>query len=414
MNDAPNYAAFALPIFALAVLFEVLIARRRGRERELYSLGTAVSDIGCGAVFQAAEVLLTLGTFALYALLYEHARLITWAEGSPWPWVIGLLGVDFLYYWWHRISHVMNVMWAVHGVHHQSEDFNLAVALRQPLLEPITWFFFYWVLALVGIPPLVVIVSYGLNLFYQFWIHTELVGKLPRPLEAVLNTPSHHRVHHGVDDEYLDRNYGGVLLLWDRLFGTFQPEIRRPIYGTTIPLRSYNPLWGNWQHLDRTWRLCKASTRLRDKLWVWFAHPAWLPQGVTDPDTKPDRTQYCKYRPAVARRTGWYVVLSLAVVLGLSGPFVFVGHSLPVIQIVAGAGVLILSHVALVAIVEGKSWAAWLDWVRIASVTAVAGWLVGTAVSPVVGVAVAGSVLAVSLASRLVLRPRAIVPASAQ
>src|SRR5215207_7243065 len=131
MAAEPNYAAFALPIFASAVVVEILLARRRGRARELY------------------------------ALLYEHLRLVTWPEGSPWPWVIGLLGVDFLYYWWHRVSHVVNVFWAVHGVHHQSEDYNLAVALRQPLLEPITWFMFASVLALLGVPLLVMVVSFG-------------------------------------------------------------------------------------------------------------------------------------------------------------------------------------------------------------------------------------------------------------
>jgi len=414
MADAPNYAAFALPIFALAVLAEILAARRRGRVRELYDLGTAVSDIGCGAVFQAAEVLLTLLTFWLYALLYEHARLVTWPEASPWPWVIGLLGVDFLYYWWHRISHVVNVFWAVHGVHHQSEDYNLAVALRQPLLEPITWFVFASVLALLGIPLIVMVVSFGLNLFYQFWIHTELVDKLPRPLEAVLNTPSHHRVHHGVDTEYLDRNYGGVLVIWDRLFGTFQPERQRPTYGTTIPLRSYNPLWGNWQHLHRCWRLGRAATRLRDKVWVWFAHPAWLPEGVTDPDTKPDRTDYRKYRPAVAKRVAWYVLLNLSVVLALAGPFVYYGHGLPVVQIVAGAAALVLSHVVLNAIVEGKAWAASLDWVRIVALAAVVGWIAGAALGAALGLALAGGVLAASLASRSILRPGVAVPASAQ
>jgi alkylglycerol monooxygenase len=413
MGDAPNYAALALPIFALAVLSEVLAARRRGRVRELYSLGTAVSDIGCGAVFQAAEVLLTLLTFWLYALLYEHARFITWPEGSPWPWVIGLLGVDFLYYWWHRISHVVNVFWAVHGVHHQSEDYNLAVALRQPLLEPITWFVFASVLALLGIPLIVMVVSFGLNLFYQFWIHTELVGRLPRPIEAVLNTPSHHRVHHGIDAEYLDRNYGGVLVIWDRLFGTFQPEQQRPTYGTTIPLRSYNPLWGNWQHLHRCWRLCRASTRLRDRLWVWFAHPAWLPKGVTDPDPKPDRVQYSKYRPSLGRRQAWYVLLNLGIVLTLAGPFVYVGHRLPLAHIVAGAAVLVLSHVVLSAIIEGKAWATALDWARIAMLTAATGWIGGTALGVPSGVVLAGSVLVTSLASRLLLRPRVAVPASA-
>ena len=408
MSAEPNYAAFALPIFASAVIVEILIARRRGRARELYSLGTAVSDIGCGAVFQAGEVLLTLLTFTLYGLLYEHLRLYTWPEGSPWPWIIGLVGVDFLYYWWHRASHVINVLWAVHGVHHQSEDYNLAVALRQPLLEPITWFLFASVLALAGVPLLVMVISFGLNLFYQFWIHTELVGKLPRPVEAVLNTPSHHRVHHGVDAEYLDKNYGGVLVVWDRLFGTFQEEQQRPTYGTTIPLRSYNPLWGNWQHLHRCWRLARASTRLRDKLWVWLAHPAWLPAGVTEPDAKPDRTQYRKYRPAVARRTAWYLLLNLAVVLGLAGPFVYVGHGLPLVQILAGIGALILAHVALNGLVEGRSWAVALDWARIAGVAAVGGWVCGTMVGAAAGMAVAGSLLMVSLASRLLLMPPAI------
>lgn len=410
----PNYAAFALPIFALAVLSEILVARRRGRVHELYSLGTAVSDVGCGAVFQAAEVLLTLLTFGLYALVYEHLRLVTWPEASPWPWVIGLVGVDFLYYWWHRVSHVVNVFWAVHGVHHQSEDYNLAVALRQPLLEPITWFCFASVLALVGVPLIVMVVSFGLNLFYQFWIHTELVGKLPRPVEALLNTPSHHRVHHGVDAEYLDRNYGGVLMIWDRLFGTFAVEQQRPTYGTTIPLRSYNPLWGNWQHLHRCWRLARASTRLRDKLWVWLAHPAWLPPGVSEPDVKPDRTHYRKYRPAVGRRTAWYVLLNLTVVLTLAGPFVYFGHGLPVVQILAGVAALVLGHVALNALIEGKPWATALDWVRIGVLVAVAGWVCGAALGSAVGVAVAGGVLAASLAARLLLRPRVAVPASAQ
>ena len=413
MGDQPNYAAFALPIFVAALLAELLIARRRGRLRELYSFGTAVSDIGCGAVFQAAEVLLTVATFAAYGWIYEHARLVTWAEGSPWPWIIGLLGVDFLYYWWHRISHVVNVMWAVHGVHHQSEDYNLAVALRQPLLEPVTWFMVAWVLALAGVPTLVMVVSFGLNLFYQFWIHTELVEKLPRPLEAVLNTPSHHRVHHGVDAEYLDRNYGGVLLLWDRLFGTFQPERQRPTYGTTVPLRSYNPLWGNAQHLHRCWRLCRAAPRLRDRIWVWFAHPAWLPEGVTDPESKPDRASYRKYRPEVPRSTAWYVLVNLLLVVTLGGPFVFVGHSLPIGQIAAAAGVLVLSHVALNAVIERRPWAGVLDGVRIVGVAAVAGWLGGAALGWTAGVGIAGVSLVVGLGSRVLLRP-VVVPVSAQ
>ncbi|MEM9455485.1 MAG: sterol desaturase family protein [Myxococcota bacterium] len=414
MGDPLNYAAFATPIFVVAIAVEVFVARRRGRLRELYAFGTAVSDIGCGAVFQASEVLLNLATLALYAFVYEHARLVTWEPGSPWPWVLGAIGVDFLYYWWHRTSHVSNVMWAVHGVHHQSEDYNLAVALRQPLLEPITLMAFFWVLAVLGVPPLVYVLSFGANLFYQFWIHTQLVDRLPRPLEWVFNTPSHHRVHHGIDADYLDKNYGGVLVVWDRLFGTWQPEKARPTYGTTIPLRSYNPLWGNVQHLHRTWQLSRAASRRVDTLWVWFAHPAWLPPGVEDPATKPDRHHYEKYRPTTERSTTWYVGLSLLLLASLAAPFVLVGHTLPVLQIAAAAVVLVTSYVALGAITEGKRWARSLDWLRIAGLTGVMGWLCGAQWGITVGLAAAGSILSLSLMLRLGLRPRTPMPAPAQ
>ncbi len=413
MGDQPNYAAFAVPVFAAAIAVEMLVARRRGRLGELYAFGTAISDIGCGAVFQVLEVLLTLATFAVYGWLYQ-SRLVSWEDGSPWPWVIGALGVDFLYYWWHRVSHVSNVMWAVHGVHHQSEDYNLAVALRQPILEPITLMFFFGVLALCGVPTLVFVTCFGANLFFQFWIHTELVDRLPRPVEWLLNTPSHHRVHHGVDEAYLDRNYGGVLIVWDRLFGTFEPEGRRPTYGTTIPLRSYSPLWANAEHLHRTWILSRSATRWTEKLWAWFAHPAWLPHGVADPATKPDRSHYEKYRPAVDRSTMGYVLLSLLLLTGAAAPFVYVGHGQPLPQVLAVALVLVLSHVALLAIIEGRSWASSADWLRIAGSVALAGWVGHTTWGSQTGLAFAGGVLITLLVLRLALRPRADGPVPAQ
>lgn len=410
MEHAPNYAAFALPIFAVAIVVESMIARRRGRLSELYSLGTAISDIGCGASFQAFEVLINLGLLAVYAVLVEHLALVTWPPGSIWPWVIGAIAVDFLYYWWHRASHVVNVLWAVHGVHHQSEDYNLAVALRQPILEPVTWFFFYWVLAFVGIEPMVVLICYGANLFYQFWIHTELVQRLPRPIEWLLNTPSHHRVHHGIEDAYLDRNYGGVLVIWDKLFGSFQPEQKRPTYGTTIPLRSYNPLWGNAQHLHRTLLLSRGASRLHEKVWAWFAHPAWLPRGVQDPHTKPDRSHYSKYRPAIPTHRTVYVVGSLLGVVTLGAPFVFVGHLLPVSQIAVASTVLAMSYVVLCGIIEDRAWAYSTEWLRIAALATVTGWLCSAQWGTTIGVAVALAIAALSTVARLfLLRPAATV-----
>ena len=211
MDGEYNWAALAVPIFLGATLLEAWIARKR--RQDLYAFGTALSDLACGTVFQAGELVLKLGFVAAYVWLFEHARLVTWDESGPWPWVLGIVGVDFLFYWWHRVSHVVNVLWAVHGVHHQSEDYNLAVALRQPLFEPVTWFVFYAPLALLGVSPVVYLAAYGINRFYQFWIHTQVVDKGPGWVEWLLNTPSHHRVHHGVNEQYLDKNYGAVLIL---------------------------------------------------------------------------------------------------------------------------------------------------------------------------------------------------------
>ena len=252
-----NPVAYAIPIFLVAILLEAIVARRRRRKdgvTEPYYFGTALSDLTVGTVFQGVDVLFQLITFSAYVWLFDNYNLVDWGEASWAKWTVAMLGVDLMFYWWHRASHVINFMWAVHGVHHQSEDFNLAVALRQPLFEPLTWFFFYAPLAFVGVDPLTYLAAYGINRFYQFWIHTELVDKLG-PLEWVLNTPSHHRVHHGVQDQYLDKNYGAILIIWDFLFRSFEKEDERVLYGTTTPLRSYNPVWANFAIFARIGRL---------------------------------------------------------------------------------------------------------------------------------------------------------------
>ena len=376
MDEGLNWAAAAIPVFLGATVLEAWIGKRRGKR--LYAFGTAISDLACGSVFQAFELLLKLATLFAYVWLFDNYRLFDWAEGSWVPWVLGMVGVDLLFYWWHRVSHVVNVMWAVHGVHHQSEDYNLAVALRQPIFEPITWFLFYGVLALLGVPPLVYILSYAVNRFYQFWIHTELVDKAGPVAEAILNTPSHHRVHHGVDEKYLDRNYGAILIIWDRLFGSFQPEEQRPTYGTTIPLRSYNPLWANVQHLARCWTLARLARRMRDKLWVWFAHPAWLPEGVEDPAEKPDRSRYEKYRPRVSRALKRYILLHF-VLAGLAmGTVVLFEHSFTPWQLAAAASVMVAAFGAFAGLVEAKAWARPLELARLAGFVVVTHWLLTT------------------------------------
>ena len=218
-------------------------------------------------------------TLALLGYAGIYAYLAPWhLSPTRWyTWVIAILGVDLLYYAYHRIAHRVRLIWATHQAHHSSEYFNFATALRQKWNnsgEIVMWI----PLPLLGVPPWMVFFSFSLSLIYQFWVHTERIDKLPRPFEFVFNTPSHHRVHHGMDKVYLDKNYGGILIIWDRLFGSFQPELFRPHYGLTKQVDTFN-IWKlqtrEYVAIARDWR---SASRLRDRLGYVFGPPGWAPR----------------------------------------------------------------------------------------------------------------------------------------
>lgn len=400
MSPSLDIVAVGVPLFAVAIAIESWLGRRRNLR--VYHLPTALSDIACGAAYTALDVALRVLTLGVYLWVYEHCALVHFAPDSPWPWVIGILGVDFGYYAWHRLSHVVNALWAVHVVHHQSEDYNFAVALRQPLLEPLTWMPLFALLAIAGVPFEIYFISFTGNLFFQFWLHTELVDRLPAPVEWIFNTPSHHRVHHGVESQYLDRNYGGVLIIWDRLLGTFTSEGVRPTYGTTTRLHSFNPLWGNavhWVHIGWLWR---HATTWADKLRALVAHPGWRPSGTPAPaGMHRDRGQP-KYRPRPpsgqrrALMASFAVVMALVVALELQAEAMSVGSRFAV------AGVCIVSLVAVVARSERRRWAGRLEIVRIVGLGIAAGMVAAPTSSLAVAVAVAviAAVLAAAAAGR--------------
>jgi sterol desaturase/sphingolipid hydroxylase (fatty acid hydroxylase superfamily) len=247
-----NYIVLAIPVFLLLILLELVITRLQ--EKDYYRLSDSISDLGCGILQQLLELLVKTGLFAGYLFLYGRYRLFDMASASVAVWIACFLGVDFLYYWFHRTSHEVNAFWAAHIVHHQSEEFNLSVALRQGAFQGTFSWIFYLPLAILGFPPLMFLSVTSVNTLYQFWIHTRVIGRLG-PLEGVLNTPSNHRVHHGRDPKYIDRNHGGTLIVWDRLFGTYQAEEEEPVYGITKPLASWNPVWANlhyWAELLRS------------------------------------------------------------------------------------------------------------------------------------------------------------------
>jgi sterol desaturase/sphingolipid hydroxylase (fatty acid hydroxylase superfamily) len=211
-----------------------------------------------------------------YAALYAYVAPWHLSARHWYTWVIALVGVDVLFYAYHRIAHRVRLVWATHQAHHSSRYFNFATALRQKWNnsgELIMWM----PLPLLGVPPWMVFTSFSISLIYQFWIHTERIGTLPRPIEFVFNTPSHHRVHHGMDPEYLDKNYAGILIIWDRLFGTFQPELFRPHYGLTKPVNTFN-IWSLETHeYVAIARDVRAAPQWRDKLGYVFGPPGWQP-----------------------------------------------------------------------------------------------------------------------------------------
>lgn len=327
-----DYIALAVPFFFVFIALELWLARRRGLR--LYRLNDSLSDLAAGIMQQVLLLLYAGLLLAAYAWVYEHYRFITW-KNPLWPWLIAFCGVDFFYYWWHRLSHEVNVLWAAHVVHHQSEEFNLSVALRQSVVASWTYVPFYLPLALLGVPPLVEAAMVSFSTLYQFWIHTQLVGKIRGPLHWIFNLPEHHRVHHAINPQYLDKNYAAVLIVWDRLFGTFTEEDEAPVYGITKPLASWNPLWAQTHYWVEMAHMMRATPRWRDKLMVPWRGPAWTPPGYDKGETPPLWGR-AKYDPPVARAARpWLVVGFAATVLGTFWLMLFAPRLGPVPQAVA-------------------------------------------------------------------------------
>jgi len=270
---------FAAPFFVLALLLEIPLLRRM-RERGRDVLGYperkdtwANLAMGLGSLPFVTAINVTV--FVLAQKVWPH-RLVDLGDG-PLGWTVALIGWDFAYYWHHRAEHEVRLFWANHVNHHSSQSFNLSTALRQPW-TPVLGIVLYPPLALVGVRPWMIIVSGGINLIYQFWVHTEAVSKLPRALELVLNTPSHHRVHHGKNPQYLDKNYGGILIVWDRLFRSFEEERERVVYGLTKDIDTFNPLRIAFHEYASLARDVAQARSVRGALSLIFRGPGYVPR----------------------------------------------------------------------------------------------------------------------------------------
>jgi sterol desaturase/sphingolipid hydroxylase (fatty acid hydroxylase superfamily) len=329
----------SIPIFLAFIGAELWIARRRGRR--LYRFADSIANLGNGIGEQIIQAFCIPITVGVYVTVYAHARLTTLSTHSVVAWVVLFFALDFLYYAYHRASHRVNFLWAGHVVHHSSEEYNFSVALRQSWFgQQLTEWVFFLPLALAGFPPSMFVVTLTLNTLYQFFIHTRLVGTLG-PLEWVMNTPSHHRVHHGVNPQYIDKNYAGVFIIWDHLFGTFEPEGVEPVYGLVKPLGSFNPLWANLHRWVEIASMSRRTRRLRDKLYAWLAPPEWRPAdlGGTVVVPEPDRDGPSLIAPPDRARDR-RVFVAFAVVFVAAGWFIHaagVDAAAPLVIVVGGA-----------------------------------------------------------------------------
>jgi sterol desaturase/sphingolipid hydroxylase (fatty acid hydroxylase superfamily) len=356
------------PLFVGLIALEWLVARGTGRR--VYAWRDSVVDLGCGVLSQFVGVFIAVIGLAAYHAVAVHAAVQHYLPVPAWPgggplsswtaagaWITVFILVDFGQYWLHRASHRVSFLWACHLVHHSSEELNYAVALRNSSFHGLFLWVFPLPLAIAGVPWQTFAICYGVNVAYQFWLHTRVIGRLG-PLETVLNTPSHHRVHHGRDPEYLDRNFAGVLIVWDRLFGTFRRESREPEYGISPRMKGCDAVAANFWGFAAIAREVGRRTGLRAKLLAVVGPPEWMePRDEPGPGSTAEGG-----RPLLAYALAQFLALLVTTIVLLPT----LGH-VP-LQDIAGLGVLgalVLTGVG--AALDGKSWTVRYEALRLLS-----------------------------------------------
>ena len=316
--DSSIIITLAVPAFFILIFIELTYGLVSGKSN--YRLNDTFTSISLGLISRYIP-LLGLGIQgAAFAYVAQYYNLKLFSPSSLWVWIFAFFLYDFCYYWMHRLHHEVKVLWATHVVHHHGEEFNLSTALRQTSTGFLWKWIFYLPIFIVGIPPEVFVTVAGVNLVYQFWVHTEHIPKLGW-YEYVFVSPSNHRIHHAQNKHYVDANYGGVFILWDRIFGTYKEEMEelKPIYGTAKPLRSWNPFKANLD-IFREMLLDSSRTKsFKDKIGVWFSRPNWRPEDVKIkyPIIKNDLENFEPYNPEVSSQVkiyGWIQLLFLLVI----------------------------------------------------------------------------------------------------
>lgn len=345
-----NPIILSIPIFFILIGLELLVDKLRNKSN--YRFNDAITNISCGIGEQVTGVFFKLAVVGLYQFLFEHYAFFT----IPVNWTTGILlfiAVDFFYYWFHRYSHVINLFWGGHVVHHQSEEYNLSVALRQGWFQKFFSFGFYLPLAFIGFDPIQFLTVSSLVTLYQFWIHTKNIHKMG-VLEYVLNTPSHHRVHHGVNPKYIDKNHGGTFIIWDRMFGTFQEEEEEPTYGITHPINTWDPLSANLHHWKQMYQGIQHMRGTKDKIKYVFMPPGWRPDYIQESPAPVNAPTYKKYDTNVSYTVNYYVLFQYLITLAGATLFLIKAEQMDFTSKLIACSLIVLSIVNYSSLFESK------------------------------------------------------------
>lgn len=298
-------------IVPLAILFIALeVTATLFYKRDLISFPEAIANFGTALVNQTTNVLVMIGVYYSYGWIYKNFRLFT-IELNWWSFVLLLLGIDFIFYWVHRWGHEINILWAAHSPHHSAEEMNFFVAIRASVTQRLCSFLFFWPLTLIGFQPMHIYMVSVIHLFVAFLHHTEYIRKLGW-FEKYFTTPSHHRVHHGVNFEYLDKNYGEFLIIWDKIFGTFAEEKEKVIYGMYNHPKSWNPVKINFHYFIVLWRDAVAAEYWWDKIRIWFMPAGWRPRGLEHKEMVEITIEnQVRYRPPMFAGARVYLIANL-------------------------------------------------------------------------------------------------------